>query len=338
MKRILVTLAAVLAPATAYADAAAEALFEQGIKDMQAGNLEAGCKELAASLAHADDSGTKGALATCYTRQGKVASAWNMWKDLGDTASKPEDRADAAVEAAKLEPRLPRFIVKLQGTVPAGIVVTVNGTVADPTLAVPLPIDPGPVSASARAPDHKDWSQMFNAVEGKIVAIDVPVLVELPKAPPPVIPPPTTGVTTQPVGPMLPSGPLVLREDNSGSRHSRHVIGASFAIIGVAAAGVGAIFGSKASSQWTSAKNACNDGGSVQNCAPAGLSTAEADISDARTSALVSTISFGVGGAAFVTGAIIFLSAPSDVERTTALRVTPAVGPTSYGFVLSGGF
>ena len=83
----------------------ATALFDQGMKDMRAGNLEVACKELAASLAKYTDSGTKGALATCYGKLGKLASAWSLWKDLADTAS-PADRPDAArVECAAFFPK-----------------------------------------------------------------------------------------------------------------------------------------------------------------------------------------------------------------------------------------
>ena len=333
---IAASLATVLAPLAARADAPAEAtaLFEQGIKDMQGGNLEAGCKELAASLARFSDSGTKGALATCYTRQGKVTSAWNLWKDLADTAPQADDKADAARNASQLEPRLPHFVIKLAGAAPAGLVVTVNGNPADPSLGVPLPVDPGPVSATAHAPDHKDWSQTFQASEGKVVTIEVPALPELPKAPPSLTPP--TGPSP---GPMtgLPNGPIVLREDNSGSRHSRHVIGASFGIIGLLAVGGGAFFGSRASSQWSGAKSLCN--GDVVNCPQGSIPMAQTQVNDAKSSALISTIGFGVGGAAILTGAILYLSAPSDVEHsTTGMRVTATMAPGSYGFALSGGW
>lgn len=327
-----------LTPLVARADAPAEAtaLFEQGIKDMQAGNLDAGCRELAASLARYGDSGTKGALATCYTRQGRVTSAWTLWKDLADTAPQLDDRADATKNASQLAARLPHFVLKLAGPEPAGLVVTVNGATSDPSLAVPLPVDPGPVFATAHAPEHKDWSQTYAASEGKTITIEVPPLPELPKVIPPVAiaAPPGSGLGTS-----LSAGPLVLREDNSGSRHSRHVIGASFAIIGLVASGAAAAFGSKASSKWSDAQTACNHGGDVTSCDPGGLAQAQSDVSDARSAALISTIGFGVGGAALLTGAIIYLSAPSDVERSTAaLRVTPSVGSSSYGFVLSGGW
>jgi len=62
-----------------------QALFDQGIKDMQSGKLDTACKELAAALARYPDMGIKGALATCYTKVNKTASAWTLWRELADT-------------------------------------------------------------------------------------------------------------------------------------------------------------------------------------------------------------------------------------------------------------
>src|SRR5205823_12288581 len=92
----------------------------------KAGNTEAACKELAASLAKHEDSGTKGALAVCDTKLGKIATAWQYWKDLADTAPNEGLKADAAKNAAALEPRLPKYTVKAPPI--AGLVVTVNGS------------------------------------------------------------------------------------------------------------------------------------------------------------------------------------------------------------------
>src|SRR5262249_6920 len=118
--RAAACLAIVLAANPAFADPKAEAivLFDQGIKDMQAGNYDRACRELAASLAKYTDSGTKGALADCETHIGKLASAWQRWRDLADTAPTPDLRADAASRADKLAARLAHFVVKLRAGAP----------------------------------------------------------------------------------------------------------------------------------------------------------------------------------------------------------------------------
>src|SRR5204863_8999393 len=139
MTRAAAALAAVLvtsaAPALADPQAEAVVLFDQGIKDLKAGRIEKACTELAASLQLVKDSGTKGALARCLGRAGRVASAWLLWRELSDTAPSADLRSDATAQATKLERRLPRYTIKLAGPT-AGIVVQVNGR--DVALDVPV--------------------------------------------------------------------------------------------------------------------------------------------------------------------------------------------------------
>jgi hypothetical protein len=307
---------ALCSPLVARADVPAEAtaLFDQGMKDLRAGNTELACKELSASLAKYTDSGTKGALATCYGKLGKVVSAWSLWKDLADTAS-PADRADAAKRAKALEPRLPRFVVKLQG-VTRGLVVTINGNaLADPTLAVPLPVDPGPLAIIAHAPDHRDWTQTLQATEGATTTIEIPALDELPKSAPIVTPP-------------------IAIVEHGDPRHKRHVLALAVGAVGGVGLIAGAVFGLSASSNFDKAKTDC--GGNLDACAPGGLALAQADVSSARSSATLSTIGFGVGGALVTAGAVLWFTAPSAEESRTALRLVPSLEPRSAGLVLSG--
>lgn len=177
--RVLAALLA-CAPLAARAEAPPEAtaLFDQGIKDMRAGNTELACKELAASLAAYPDSGTKGALAECDTKLGKLASAWSLWRDLADTAPTRELRADAAARARRLEPRMPRFRIELAAPLAAKETVTVaEHPVVDPTLPVALPLDPGPFTVTADAPGYTSWSQTFQADEGATTVVAIPALV-----------------------------------------------------------------------------------------------------------------------------------------------------------------
>ena len=182
MSRAGCALAALLvgAPLVARAEAPPEAtaLFDQGIKDMRAGKTDLACKELSASLAAYPDSGTKGALAECDTKLGKLASAWSLWRDLADTAPTRELRADAAARARRLEPRMPRFRIELAAPLAPKETVTVAGqAVVDPTLPVALPLDPGPFTVTAEAPGYTSWSSTFQADEGATTVVPVPALV-----------------------------------------------------------------------------------------------------------------------------------------------------------------
>ena len=328
MRAMMFAVAMLVTPLVARADVPPEAtaLFDQGIKDLQAGNTAIACKELAASLAQYPDSGTKGALAECYTKIGKVVSAWNLWRDLADTAPSAEDKNDAAGNAYKLEARLPHFVIRLRGAPVAGLAVVVeNNPVSDPTLAVPLPIDPGTFTVHASAPDYNDWTQAFQANEGKLTVVEIPALVAKPKPKPVVSSMPTTGPAT-----------VIVREDSAATRHSRHVIGISLGLVGLVAAGVGTATGLSASSKWNKAKNDCQ--GNIDVCPQADLMQAQSDVNSARTSALVSTIGVGVGGAALLVGAIVFFSAPSAETSSTQarLQLAPSLDPRAPGFALSG--
>ena len=121
----LAALASGASPAIADSQAEAVVLFDQGIKDMKAGRLDRACAELQSSLDLVKDSGTKGALARCHGLAGRVASAWLLWRELSDTAPSAALRTDAAAQAAKLEPRLPKYTIKLAGSTP-GLVVEIN--------------------------------------------------------------------------------------------------------------------------------------------------------------------------------------------------------------------
>lgn len=105
-----------LVSSQAHADRKADAvtLHDQGIADLNAGYIAKACKELAASNQLYPDSGTKGALAECLTADGKLASAWQLWRDLSDTAPSADLKADAEARALALELRLSRYVVHLR--------------------------------------------------------------------------------------------------------------------------------------------------------------------------------------------------------------------------------
>jgi hypothetical protein len=306
-------IAVVLAAAPAFADAPPEAtaLFDQGIRDLTDGKLDVACKELAASLARYPDSGTKGALAECDGRLGKVTSAWNLWRDLADTAPTPELRKDAAANAVALEPRLPHFVIHLAAATP-GLVVTVNGAaIADPTLSVALPVDPGHLVIAASAPDRADWNGTFEVSEGKTTTIDIPAL-------PPRGATATTGATRPSSAATGPSSDA----PTASARHGRHVLGVTVLAAGAAVVIVGGVFGGLAGSQWNQAKADC--GGAIDMCPPADLSRSQSEVNTAKSSALVSTVGLAVGGTAVVAGVLLYLTAPAAETSPTALRVVPS--------------
>ncbi|HEY5934989.1 MAG TPA: hypothetical protein VIU61_10150 [Kofleriaceae bacterium] len=307
----------IVTPNIAQADdqATAMALFDEGLKEMKAKNFDKACKAFAASLALVADSGTKGSLARCYTEQGKVASAWGLWRDLADTAPTPKLREDAALRAKKLEPRIPKYSLKVIAPTP-GLAVTVNGSPVNATVEAAVPIDPGPLSVTARATGYVVWTRDETAKEGAVVAIEIPALERL-------------GATTKLVVPPMPM------DERARKRKTRHRIGI---VIGAGAGGaaviVGSVFGFRARSQYADAKDTC--GGSIEDCDPARVMEAQGQVDDARSSGTLSTVMFAVGGAAVITGVVIYMTAPKLESR--GVTIAPAVDHQSAGVTLLGRF
>ena len=318
--KIAVAIAIAVASASpARADSRAEAvvLFDQGLKDMKAGRLDKACPELQASLDLVKDSGTKGTLARCHSAAGRVASAWLLWRELSDTAPRAALRTDAAAQATRLEPRLPKYTIKRASR---GVAVQINGRDVAGNLAIAVPIDPGKVSVSAvgREADRvvtESWTHDYTAVEGQILAIEIPALAPLrPVAVEPPKPPPSSEL--------------------ADPRHRRHVVAVVIGAAALGAAGGGTWFGLEARSSNNDAKKLC--GGNVKQCLPDRVAASRQKVNDARNAGTLSTVAFGVAGAAAITAVIVWATAPS-LERTGVV-LAPTTGDGSVGLVLGGAF
>jgi tetratricopeptide (TPR) repeat protein len=311
-------IAVVLAGSTvAHADAKSEAilLFDQGIKEMKAGQFEKACNSFERSIATYSDSGTKGSLARCYEKLGRLASSWKLWRELADLAPSGDLRRDAAAQAAKLEPKIGRYVIKLTNP-PPDLAVTINGSPTKLT-DVPVPIDAGGVIVRAYAAGRKDWSTELSATDGGVLTIEIPELAkvevvrkepELIVKPPPPPPPPS---------------------------HTRKYVGLGLIGVGTGAIVVGTVFGFKANSAFQDAQDLC--GGSVDNCIADRVGDAQTKVDDARSAGTLSTVMFVAGGAAAATGLVLYLTAPKATE-TRQLTVRPLATPSTAGVVLSGRF
>jgi len=283
--------------------ATAAALFNQGIKDMQAGNTAKGCDELAESVSTLPDSGAKGALAECDTLLGRLSDAWELWRDLASSAPTAELRDDATKNAAALELRLARVAMHVRGVAPSDLVVTLNGKPVSVGAVAEQRVDPGTLVVVATSPDIERWTHTYKAEEGAAIEIEIP---------------------------MQASGAVI-------SRHRlARVAGLSLMGVGAGAIGVGAVFGILASSSWRSAKASCGD--TPEHCKTVGFTSAQHDLDSARSSATISTWSIGLGSAVVVTGLLVYLSGRGGspaAESATAWRAAPLAGPQTLGIVLA---
>ena len=330
------TLAFAMAPAVAHAQsasdqAAATALFKQGRDLMAAGKYAEACPKLAESQRLDPGAGTLLNLATCYEKNGQLASAWTTYQDAASAAQKAGegDRVKAArAKVAALEPALPTLTI----TVPAAadrpdLEVRRDGAlVGRAAWGAPIPVDPGPHPLDASAPGKAPWhGQAMVGGAGAKVSIEVPPLADAatPPAPAPaaVAPMPATA----PAAAAAPADSTTPPSSGGTQRTIALITGG----VGIAGIGVGSVFGILAMSKNNSTSGHCN--GSV--CDAPTIAT----LSDARTDATVSTVGFVAGGVLIAAGAVLYLTAPKG-PPSTGLVLSPGAGGSIAGLTLQGGW
>jgi hypothetical protein len=305
--------------------AAAEALFKQARELMTAGHYSEACPKLAESERLDPSAGTMLNLATCYEKNGQVASAWVTFKGAASAAQRANepDRAKLArARASALEPALPTLTI----TVAAGadspdLVVTRDGEkVGRAEWGTPIPVDPGMHPVEANAPGRKVWQTQAKVDgPGAKAAIEVPPLAPDAGAAQPGTPGPTAALPPASEPPPPPA--------SVGS--TQRVLGLVVAGVGVGGIAVGSVFGFIAKGHNGDASPHCN--GTV--CDAAGVS----DLSDAHTAATVSTVAFIAGGAALAGGVVLYLVAPR-APSGTGLQLAPGAAGSVAGLTLGGGW
>ena len=344
------TACAVLVPALAHAQsasdqAAAEALFRQARDLMAAGHYAEACPKLAESERLDPSAGTMLNLATCYEKNGQIASAWVTFKGAATAAHQANEPGRAKLARAKvteLEPKLSTLTITVG---PAAdrpdLVVTRDGEkVGRAVWGTPIPVDPGTHPIEASAPGRKAWlAQAKVEGPGSKTSIEVPPLggdagpvqpagssppaAPLPVSPLPVSPGPVSPGPVSP-GPVSPGAP---RSSSEGS--TQRVLGLVVAGVGVAGIAVGSVFGFVAKGHDNDAGPHCTG----TECDALGISA----LSDARSAATVSTLTFIAGGAVLTGGVVLYLVAPR-APSATGLVVTPGSAGSVAGLTLRGGW
>lgn len=314
--------------------AAAQVLFDQARDLASRGDYPQACPKFEASLRLDPALGTRMNLADCYEASGKLASAWAMFKAAADVARIQRDKREAlaSARAAKLEPRLPRLVVRVEGPPVPDMTIVRSGAAIEPAmLGTATFVDPGRMVITASAVGYKSQNITVDAKEGEVAEVVIPPLERAASGPAgapskPVVqvrPPASAPGNVEPA----PPSPAV-----SHRRRTGLVIGGS----GLVVAGVGLAVGISARSAWQDAF----DGGGCNKvdltCTSAGQERADA----ARTRATVSTVMVGVGAVAVGVGVYLFLTAPSPREERprSAVRWVPVVGGGTSGLALTGDF
>ena len=274
--------------------AAAETLFRQGREALQRGDFQTACPKLAESQRLDPAAGTLMNLATCEESIGRLASAWQHWREAIDQLPPEDDRIAFATERVRaLEPRLSYLTIRLASGSPSGASIVRDDIVLGAaSLGIALPVDSGQHTVTVRAAGYADKSVRVAIAEGERQEVEVEAGALLP-------PPPK--VTRRPEPPE--SGPPVL--------------GYTLAGVGVLGVATAVVTGLMLPSRQDTVDGECDN----RRCTEAGLDAAR----EGRTLLVVNTVGWITGVLGLGAGAYLILTHDGPERPSAALGVTPSL-------------
>ncbi|MBX3232291.1 MAG: hypothetical protein KIT84_21950 [Labilithrix sp.] len=286
-----------LAPAAAYADDEAEALYREGRKAALAKDWTAACASFRASAEREPAPGTLLNLGDCEEHRGNLREARARFEASVRLFKSDDDRAAYARQRlAAIERKIPKLTVKLQPGSPADARIDLDGAplASKGTIA----LDPGAHVLVVHAPGRSDVESRITLAEGEDRTIVLAAGARTAVEPAPVVHAPEPRPAPE----------------SSGTRT------AGWLVLG--AGGVGIATGLVAGLMTMNAKSDADAHCPAVGCDPDGLAAQRAG----TTWSAISTTAFVVGGVAAATGASLLLFAPS---ARSAIGVAP--GAITYG-------
>jgi hypothetical protein len=315
--------------AFAQEDAAAEALFNKGLSEMEAGHYETACPTLKESQRLDPRMGTLFTLAECEAKGGMIASAvahYDEYLRLYSRLAPPQKATQAgrekvsAAQKAALSPQVPYVTLVLRDAPPGTTVKWDDMLFHLPALGVPLPVNPGDHVVTTQVPGGANVVTRVRMEKAERKQI------ELKAAPPSQVPAKTLPEPTiAPAPAKEPSPPTGSSEADAGtSNGSRKVWMYGAGGLGVAGLLVGSITGAIVLGKKGTIEDNCDS----TRCNAAGKDAADS----AQSLGLVSTIGFGVGLAGLATAAVLLFTEPkpSAASRTWS----PLIADRSGGVVV----
>ncbi|WP_146648605.1 hypothetical protein [Labilithrix luteola] len=278
---------------------------------MGAGQIDEACAKLEGSYRLEPKTGTLTNLAACHDMQGKSASAWAEFTEAAAQAAHAHRTSIeqlARGRATDLETKLSRLTLRLSHPDP-NVAITIDGRrIINEAIGTPLPLDPGNHKVVATSGEAV-WSGEVTIVEGPASAELVIPELQVPAKVTPAIEPLHVEPKIEKPSPAKSSGGTIRPMATYGAL-----------AVGVVGIGVGTVFGLETLSTKSDADALCH--GSV--CTQHGYDLQE----DARSSATLSTIGFGVGLVAAGVGVYLLVTSPKAASPSTAAYV----GPNRWGF------
>jgi hypothetical protein len=322
--------------------AAAQVLYDEGVKAMDAKDYATACPKLEEVVTLVPEGvGAKVSLAQCYEGAGRLASAWTAYIVAEAAAAREGQEARrklASHRAAALRPKLATITVVVPDSVRslAGLAIERDGIpVGQAQWGAAIPVDRGAHTVVVTAPSRPRLEKRVAIdADGAVVSVDIAEIIEQaaaekrspakPHAAGKVSPKPrqtsAKAETREPerLAPTPPPTPATFWGP-------QRIAGVAAGGVGLAAIGVGSYFGVRAIQK----KNESNDGHCRAGdfCDPIGIELRK----DGLTAGTASTALFIAGGVTLAGGVVLFATAPRNPERK-ALHVAAVPG----GLVLDG--
>lgn len=284
----------------ASSQAAAETLFEEGVRLADQGQLPRACQKFEASEALDVAVGTLLRLADCQERIGKLASAWARFREAGSLAQAQgmtERARIAAVRSAALEPKLSRLTITVAPEAPTDLVVTLDqNTVPRASWGSALPLDGGTLTVEAWAPGYLPFRrQVTLPPDSARLKVSIPPLQPKPS-------PKARAIVVK-------SEPEPSEDSQGNSGYGARVVGVTMLVVGGAGLATSGALAFVASKRNRASLQYCPQ--EPNSCTTRGVQLRD----DATRLADFATLSAAVGGGLVASGLFVYLLAPSDRPR-----------------------
>lgn len=297
--------------------AIAQSIFDRALELVKDAKWAEACPMFEESQRLDPALGTQFQLAKCYEGQGRFASAWTQYVEVADaakTAGQPEKEKAARARADAVAPRVPKLKIDVASG-GAGVEVKRDGAVIPKIQwGLGLPVDPGKHLIVATAPGKKSFETSIDITEAQSATLSIPALVDLAKPPTETAPPPLSTTTESA------SETSAIPSERAGSRRTVALVLGGVGVVGL---GVGVALGVAAKSKQDNVGADCVG----DRCDASGIETRKSALRTATTGTIVG----GIGLAAGVTGAVLWLTSPSAPK-------TAYVSPTLGGISIQGRF
>ncbi|MBA3539824.1 MAG: hypothetical protein H0T79_09360 [Deltaproteobacteria bacterium] len=288
---------------------AAEATFAKGRDLMKQQKFALACEAFEQSQQLDPQYGTQYNLAGCYVELGKLATAWNLYRELARGDNNPSRRQASQDAATALQSRVPKLLLEIEAR-PADATIVMNDRDASAFVGVETPVDFGRYTFVISAAGFATWQSTVEVKhEGSIEHVVVTLVRRGDPSREPVLPP--SGVTSTPTAPLL---------DDRGA--TKRTYGKVVVAGGAGLVALGLGFGAVALVKWNDAKDR-----SLESSADANT-----QVDSARMFGNVSTGFVAVGLLAVAGGLYLWRTAPD------APTLQASVGPSSAGLVIAGPF